>query len=498
MARVEIFLGGIIKKSLTHSLKWVFSTTVIRRFISFILFLYIVRYFDRADLGIYRAFSLILSFSALVSVFGFGILNIVEKSKKYLKYGLQFVLFSSLFVSLILFFLRGILAEKYSSSELYLYILYGFWLVIPLSIKILIKSLYELEMNFKYLSIIETIKVFAYFTITLLLFMIDLKFYYFIIAFYLSEIIELILLYYPLKKTLTIELFDALKLKFVRPLKIVLKKNFHFLSFTTAPNAINIFTLNAPILLMGLFFLPEFIGNYFVAAQLVSVPLSFLIFSLSQILFPTFSLSEKKDLSLKIEEYIRHVVLVLWLPVLLFGVLLKYWGFIIIGSQDIDLVVSIINVLIIKSLITLILIPLSSIPTVLKKPQYELYWSIGSISTICIMVYLMKEASFLNMFYCYAVVNIINLVIFIVMILKMVDSYLWKFFVSIGKGVGYTLPMIFILFLPKKIFFSNKNIANLNNWVIIGCIFVGILYSLSMFFLFEKMFFLKFLQRMKK
>ena len=473
--------------NITQSFKWVFSTTILRRIVSFLLFLYLVRVFSRSDLGIYRTFVLILSFSTMITTFSFNILNVVEKSQKYLKHSLQFIFISSIIISILLFFLKGVLANKYSSPDLFLYLLYGFWLVVPLSLKKIIKSLYELEMKFRFLSIVETINLFVYVILTLLLFLIDLKFYYFIIAFYIGEIVEIILMYFPVRKILSNALYDVLKFKYIKPLIICLKDNFAFLSLTTAPSTLNMFIAEAPILLMGLFFLPEFIGNYFIAAQLVTVPISFLTVSLCQVLFPAFSLIDKEKLPHKIDEYIKYVVYVMWLPILIFGILLKYFGYLITGEQDIHLIVSMIIVLIIKTLFHLILNPLSTVPTVLRKPQYELYWSIGSISAVCGIIYFLRAESFLNMFYGYALINILSLLIFILMILKMVSLSLKSFFHTLWKGFIYIFPLIVVLFLPESVkmgygmaFFS-----------------IGMVYSMGMFYIFEKKFLGSFWKRIK-
>ena len=473
-------------RTITHSFKWVFLTTIVRRALSFLLFLYIVRVFSRAEIGSYRTFFLILSFSTLISSFSFNFLNIVEKTKKYIKVGMQFVLISSVFISIILFLLRGILSEKYGSFDLYMYILYGFWLVIPLTFKKIIRSLYELDMDFKFLSITETIKVIFYVLLALLLFLIDLKYYYFIIAFFLGEIVELVILYYPIRKKLAMALLGSLKLKFLKPLNRVLKEKFSFLCFSTIPTALNLFVSEAPILLMGLFFLPEFIGNYFVAAQLVTVPVSFLTISLSQILFPAFSLTEKEHLPQKIDEYIKHVVFVLWIPILILGVLLKHWSFLIIGNHEINLVISIVSLLTLKTLIVMILNPLSSIPTVFKKPQYELYWSICYMTAVCGMILLFRNFSFLNMIYLYVTVSILSLIAFIVMILKMVDLPIKNFVFSLWKGTVYTFPLISLLFLPQTVKTTTSMLFLL----------LSILYSVTMLYIFERKFFIVFFKRM--
>ena len=470
----------------TDSLKWVFLTTIFRRLISFVLFLYIVRVFSREELGVYREFALIISFSSLISTFSFNVLNIVEKSKKYLVHGIQFVVISSVIVSLILFALKGFLATRYNSYDLYLYIFYGFWLILPESLKRLVRSVHELNLNFRFLSIAETINIVAYSLLTIALFLYDLKFYYFITAFYVGNIIELIIIAYPLKKELSVSLIECLKFKYLLPLKKVFFENFAFLSLSVTPTALNMLIAETPILLLGLFYKPEFMGNYFVAAQLVTVPVSFLTISLSQVLFPTFSLCNQSELIAKVSSYLRIVVIILWLPILFFGVLLKNFSHLIIGSQEIAIVNSIIIVLIIKTLFVLIMNPLSSIPTVLRKPQNELYWSVSSISLICIMIYLFRNHEFLQMLNFYITITIISLISFILMIMKMLKIPNKLFMIYVAKGFIYNILLIFVLFFVSS---ENKLLDTFYALIATGL-------SISSLYIFEKEFIKQFLRKL--
>jgi len=475
----------MMANNVMQSFKWVFLTTIFRRVLSFLLFLYIVNIFSRAELGIYRAFALIISFGSIIGVFGFNVLNIVEKSKKYFFHGLQFALFSSIIVSLLLFIFRRFLSEKYNSFDLYLYISYGFWLVIPMTIKKMIRSLYELNMNFKFLSIVETINLVSYTIFVFLLFLIDLKFYFFVLAFYMGELVELGILYYSFRNDLNSKLYDILHFKFLPTLKTVFKENFMFLSLTTIPTALNMFVAEAPILLMGWFYLPDFIGNYFVAAQLVTVPISFLTISLCQVLFPAFSLTDKADLSKKVKEYLTHAVLLLWVPILVLGILLKNYSHFIIGKQEISIVNSIIVALAIKTLFVVILNPLSTIPTVLKKPQYELYWSIFNMLGTCIVIYFSRGFEFINMVFLYVSFSSLCLILFILMIMKMVKLE-WKcFFSLIARGLIYVLPLLAMLF------FSFENI--LTGMFILA---MGIIYAIGLLYFSEKDFFQKLKKRL--
>ena len=460
------------------SLKWVFTTTVLRRLLSFLLFIYIVRVFSRAELGVYREFALILSLASLVSMFSFNIFIVVERSKSYFKHGLQFILFSSIIISIVLLSIRSFLAEQYQHHDLYLYILYGFWLVIPETLKRLVKSMHELDRNFKLLSIAETVNVVFYCILCLILFAIDLKFYYFIIAFYLGNIVELIIISCPIRKELLKTILECLKLKYIMPLKTVFKGNLSFLGLSTTPAVLNTFIADAPILILGLFFLPSYIGNYFIAAQLVTVPISLITYSLMQVLFPAFSLTVREQLPQKVNDYIRHVIFVMWIPMLVFGILLKYFSYLIVGIQDIILIYSIVVVLTLRSLFALIVNPISTIPNVLKKPQYELYWSIGSIACICLAMYLFRNATFMNVIYLFTGLSIVSLIFYIIMIYKLIGMPLINMWRLLGKGIVYCMPLMLFL-----VFSDNTDVLFGMVWlVLIATISVYGIYKMEMGF----------------
>jgi O-antigen/teichoic acid export membrane protein len=206
----------------------------------------------------------------------------------------------------------------------------------------------------------------------------------------------------------------------------------------------------APILLLGLFYEPTYIGIYFIASQLTLVPVSFLTDSFRQVLFPAFSLSDKTDLPRKIQKYFKEIIYKLWLPILVLGVLLKRFGYLIVGcTEDIIIINSIITVLIIKMLFTLILNPLSTIPTVLKKPVKELYWSLGSISALCVVVYFTRTLEFIQMIYIFALIKTICLIIYIYIVTKLVGLQFSSFLMKVFIGLIINLPLFILLIVPQ-------------------------------------------------
>ena len=477
---------------IAHSLKWVFSTIVLRRVLSFLLFLYIIRTFSRAEYGMYRQFMSITTAISVFCLYSFGIFNIVEQTKKYFKLGLQFVIISSALGSLVLFSLRyffsaGEIGDFSYNSDLFYYILFGFWLVVPETLKRLISSIHQLDMNFKLKSVAETTNIIVFCLLTLALLFFDKKFYYYVIAFYIGGLVELIMLSYPIRKELITDLLACLRLKYLTPLKNLLKEKFAFLSLTTVPTVINIFIADAPLLLFGFFYTATDIGNYSAIAQLIIIPVSFLTLSLSQVYFPVFSEAGIENLPSKILQYLKHVVIILWYPILIFGILLKYWSYLLLGNQDIALITAILVLLVPRTLFSLILNPLSCIPTILKKPEYELYWNLFSLSLIILMIFFLKNQEFLIMVSVYSLVTIFTLLCFTILIFKMTGMKLNLLYKWLGKGIIYNLPLFLVLFFVK---YSN-------NFQVISLLSVSALMSGAMLYIFEKEFILNAIKKFR-
>jgi len=139
--------------------------------------------------------------------------------------------------------------------------------------------------------------------------------------------------------------------------------------------------------------------------------------------------------------------------------------------------------LIIRSLISLILNPISTIPTILKKPHYELYWSVCTMAIVCATIYLLRGSSFLNMVYAFVFIYIGFMLFYILLILKMVDASVKMFFKYLMQAILYFFPLIITLFFPNEF---NKL------WLVIA-----VLYSLFMLYKFESKFLIDTLHRFK-
>ena len=468
---------------LIHSFKWMISVNILRKIVSFLLFLYIVNIFSRAEIGAFREFSSILMTVAFLSVFSFNYLNIVFRTKLYFTQGLQFLIFSSAAVAIVLFLLKKQFSIQYHSEDIYTYFQYGFWLVIPISINIFIKSLHQLDMNFKLISIAEAVNIVLCSVLSFIFFLFAQKFYMYIVAFYIGIVVELCILAFPMRKKLMVGLYNSLKLKYVKSSLLLIKEKFAFLSINSTSTFINALFSEAPILLLGLFYAPGYMGNYFIASQLVLAPLSLLVTTLSQVLFPAFSLTLREDLPMKIEKYFKHIIYLLWIPIVFGGILLKNWGYLVIGDNDIPLINAIITIVIAKHLFVVIMNPLSTMMTVLKKPQYELYWSLCSIAVICGSIAIFKEIGFLKLVCINAVITIFSLIIFLIIIIKMLKMSVNSFLFMIIKGVFYTLPLLIVL-----IFINFER----NIFAVVLPI-LTLLVSLSLLYFFER----KFIQEVK-
>jgi O-antigen/teichoic acid export membrane protein len=431
--------------STLSSVKWVFSTSVLKKVFTFLLFLYIIRHFSRADLGVYREFVLVLSLSSMIALFGFKYIIIVEKQRENFKYGVQFLLLTGLFLSLILFFLRDILAVKYNSPDLLIYIKYGFWLVLTESFYTLIRSVHQLNMNFKLLSIAETINTIFYVVLSFSFFYFGLSFHYFVLSFYLGVLLEIAIMCYPERHLVIVSIINSVRFKYFQGLKKLIQKSYGFMFFSMAPSLFDFFGANLPIILLGLFFSPSYMGNYYIASQFVYTPITLMTYSLASVFLPTFSRTDFSLLPNKIFSFIKHIILIMWIPLIIIGILIKMFSVYLLGEHDIHLVNSIVSALTLRILFTMIFNPLSSIPTVLKKPHYEFVWTIITIPLICIVLYYFRHLEFITLIYINVSLAIIRQISFLIMVSKMVKMSISKLFYRILQGFLIVFPLIICL-----------------------------------------------------
>lgn len=405
--------------SVFSSVRWSIITNIFKKLITFVLFLYIARIFNSDELGIYREFAVIISFISGISIFSNTTLIIVEKDKNILSQSMGFVLFFSIISGILLMIFSNKIGAYYHSDRLSQILFFSVPFIILESLRNLIKADYQKKMMFKFLSLCETYNVILYTLLAFILIPFFKNIQLFILIFYLGNLVELIVLIFNLQSKVKIaDHIQSINCRnIIRDSFSLVKKHFHFLFFSTASTSMNSLLLELPILILGLYFIPEHIGNYFIAFQLIIMPVSLITMSLSQVFFSRFSSLDISDYSSRLKE-LYHIEFKLIIPLfLVFALVVREWVPVFFINKNIIEIQWIVYLLFFKGMILLIMNPVSSFFAILKKPQMEFYWSICALATSNLLVYLLRNQDFLVVLSAFIALSILiylsfNLIIF--------------------------------------------------------------------------------------
>lgn len=402
------------------SVRWTFVTNVLKRAITFVLFIFIARIFTREDLGIYREFVVILSFFANISVFSFDSLFIVDQYKKSPLPFIFMVLLLTLGFGLVFSALSPVIGSYYHSQKLAWLIMWSLPILLIEAFRPFTKSMLSQNLRFKEISLAELFNNLSYSVIALAFIPFYKDIRIFVGIFYIGNLIELILQIWFLLRDNKQKIFHKFLLKsffsFREGLEI-LQKKFSFLFYSTFATSLNIFLVEFPVMIFGLYYSADHIGTYFIAYQLVLVPTSFITYSVSKVFFARFSQLSLKELHPRFDKFFFFMLKIVS-PLLLFYVLImREWVEILFGRSNLSEIKTLTMLLFFRGILSLIMNPLSSMFTVLKKPHLESIWTVSSLLVMYATLHLFRGFGFMTMMavfilLCFLIYLIFNFLVF--------------------------------------------------------------------------------------
>ncbi len=448
-------------KSLIPSIKWTLLTAIFRRGFSILIFLYILKYVTPEIIGTFREFSTILFIPPMIALFSLEYLFIIEKTDdKKIFIALNQLGFISSFVFMIgLYFLAKPIANFYHNPELIEIIKYGSIFVLLEIFRKIFK--YGLQNRLKFIAIAnyETVNVIVY---SLIIFAFIKKFpsaFFLTFAFYFGNLIEMILLFRNEFTKQSQPFIESLKFKNLGLTKKIILQDKKFLTFTTFSNLSAYISGTIPIFIFGRYFSSNYVGIYYMANQLISIPVNIVTNSLQQIFFPSFSKLSKKLIREKISRYGNFVVSTLW-------VLLAFYIF--WATKLVPLIVNpqwekaILAMLIISFSIasTILISPISSIPIIFKKTDLEFYWNLISCGLNTIAIVYGTKFGFYYALTFFTISVVFSHFLFLLIILHLIEidilSFLRNLFLKFMIGLFYYISLFFVyqLTLYKSLFGS--------------------------------------------
>lgn len=449
--------------SVFSSVRWSIVTNILKKIITFVLFLYIASIFKSDELGIYREFAVIISFISGISIFSNTSLIIVEKDRNILLQSLGFVIIISVISGLILMLFAKPLGDYYHSDILSQLLRFSIPFVLLESLRTLIKADFQKKMMFKFLSLYETYNVLFYTLVAFVFIPFFRNIKLFIVIFYFGNLVELIFLIIKYKAINSgpSNLHKVLSKTLYRDSFSLIKKHFHFLFFSTASTSINSLLLELPILILGLYFLPEQIGNYYIAFQLIIMPVSLITMSLSQVFFSRFSSLNIEDYSSRLKE-LYQIEFKLIIPLfLMFAFAVREWVAVFFVDKNIVEIQWIVYLLFFKGMVLLIMNPVSSFFAILKKPQIEFYWSIIALVVSNLLVYLLRNQEFITVLSAFIALSFFIYLSFNLIVFRQIHFSL-KYFLK-QLSIMFIVLLLLSLFYLLSSFVIKEYIANLTD-----------------------------------
>ncbi|HPA24693.1 MAG TPA: oligosaccharide flippase family protein, partial [Candidatus Cloacimonas sp.] len=202
------------------------------------------------------------------------------------------------------------------------------------------------------------------------------------------------------------------------------------------------YSINAPILFLGTLVEPALMGVYFFASQLIAIPVGMLNTSFAQVFFPVLAKSEKTASVAGIRHY-TSLVLKIGIPALIvYALLLQYLVPVIWGDKWLSAMPLILYMVIYYGT-SMLHNPISGIPFICKKPQWELLWNIITLCLRILVLYLGLQVNFAFAILLFCLVSAVMHFAFYYMSLALLKADLWQITIDI---LTY-LPILFVLAL---------------------------------------------------
>ncbi len=423
------------------AVKWLFLTSVLRRVMTFILFLVLAFYFDKADLGTFREFSLILVFFVIMGQFSLDYIYIIEKNKEKFPLLLQISIITGLLSFLGLIIIAPVAGHFYHSILLQQIMFYGAILGLLEIVRRAIKADFQADFDFKHIAIAETINVTFYSVVTLITLMFYRDFRIFILCFFIGDLLETLYLLWQNKENKWKYLINSFQFKYITKAYHYLKSNSAYCYYATTTGIMSTLGSEAPVYILGLFFSPQPVGVYFIAYQLIGTPVFLLTNSLAQVFFSSFSHLSYKEISQRITRYRFSIMNIWWLLFSGYALLVYYLAPLILGEkyQEIGpyLLASFFSIL-----STLIMNPLSSIPFAIKKPKAELIWTICAFTAKLFVLIFLSRFGFVKALYGFVVINIIFNYLFELTVIYLLKESLIQY---VKDSLQNLVPLLLIL-----------------------------------------------------
>ncbi len=460
------------------SIRWTLSATVFKRALVILLFLYIARVIDSEALGLFGTYTRFITLLTTFAVFSMDALYIVEKdSERMFPLFVSLPLLLGLIATIALPFTSGLIAALYETPELKRIVLYTFPILLVYVLRQVLKVSLKKEFRFKETSLFETVNVLAYSVAAIVFLFFWRSLWVVLIAFFCGDIIEMLLVLFSRKSRFPSRVLDSLFQVPVREKVAQLKANKGFLLTTTAMHLMGAFVGAGPIFLLGIAFPErgiEYTGLYFLAWNVVSLPVTLLTDSALQVFFPSFARMRPDEIQGKIQRFLYFTISTLWALLMFYIILASKLIPLFLGGEWLKTTV-IMVIMGLSALSTLIMNPLSSIPIVFRKPHIEFIWRVASLVSTSAGLFIGAQFGFYHAILGFVVAKFLTHVVFLGIVFNMVRFD----YISFWKRSGMILVCVALLAAALLISLRLGTLAGLLVATLSVVLYFGIVLKLS-------------------
>ncbi|MCD4828553.1 MAG: oligosaccharide flippase family protein [Candidatus Cloacimonetes bacterium] len=405
--------GGTVR-----TVQWTLLTLVMRRALVFCLFLVIARVLTPDALGIFREYTLILLALTLAAPVGLDYVHVTARSR----HGRTFAALTGLSSLLALVFtvgllaLAGVIGRLAGSEELAAIIRWSAPILLVHVLRHDLKFDLRRRMRLRLLAAFETTNVFFYASLTLALLLIFHAPWTLFAGFFAGDILETALLLAERRRRYG---RAFLPLGRMRTALRVWREHAGYCLSTSGTHLLGLWANQAPVFLLGVLFAPSWLGIYYLAQQMIGLPVTLLTQSLQNVFFPTFARMNDNEKAHAVKRVVFAAAGIMWPLLALYGYALWRLVPVLFGQRWAE-ALPLIAPLGALMASHLVMNPIASIPVALRRSHLELAWRIVSVALLSLALLFSARLGFAAAIRVYVVVQILMHAAFVAIILRLV------------------------------------------------------------------------------
>lgn len=435
--------------AVSTSFVWNFAAVVFRRIVNIIAIPVIARLVSKEDYGNMQIIISTFMLMAVIRNSGFNDYFIKEADNlddNFFSVFVNTMYLNTLIIAAI--FLPAVVIFSYFSdiSSIYIYLVLIVVLLLINVGEIAGETYFRQKVLFKNIAIASSIKIFSYPVFTILFLFIRPDLFSLFAAFALSIVFEIISYFYFLPDS---KVFAPVMKKMKDGFLLQFKERVFCFS-VSAGMFISNFNISFPIYLFAYAFSAGHSAQYAISVQLVSMPFSLIIDSLSKVIYPVFIKQNEEERRKFYFSILKFFPLVLYPMLIWIMVYTEDAVTLFLGNKWID-VVPVVRIVSIPVFFNVISSPLGPVATALGKPHYRVYWSGFSIVFAFLAGLAGLRYGFLTGVAFVVAARTVTLVIWQIVACRMINLRLLKLFRQLLYYVPLWMMLIFIWMLFPEV-----------------------------------------------